>query len=273
MPTKTKTKPESKAAPETAAPPVLAFKGFDAKFACRGHQFEVGKTYTTTGNIAVCEHGFHACDNPLDVWGYYSPGNSRFALVELSGKTERHSGDSKIAAASITIKAELKLPDFIAEAVDYLLWQVDFKNASATTTGEWSAATNTGNQSAATNTGDRSAATNTGEWSAATNTGDRSAATNTGEWSAATNTGNQSAATNTGDRSAAVVEGNHSVAIATGIEGRATAGETGAICLVCRDEISGAIIAIRASKVGENGINAGVVYRLNAAGEFEEIVA
>ena len=210
MPTKTKTKPESKAAPETAAPPVLAFKGFDAKFACRDHQFEVGKTYTTTGNIAVCEHGFHACDNPLDVWGYYSPGNSRFALVELSGKTARHSGDSKIAAASITIKAELKLPDFIAEAVDYLLRQVDFKNASAT---------------------------------------------------------------NTGDRSAAVVEGNHSVAIATGIEGRATAGETGAICLVCRDEISGAIIAIRASKVGENGINAGVVYRLNAAGEFEGIVA
>src|ERR1051326_8032783 len=141
---------------------VVAYKGFDRNFQCRDHQFEVGKTYTVNGKIAVCENGFHACEAPFDVWGYYSPANSRFASVEMSGELARHCGDSKIAAASITIKTENSLPDFLKRGVDWILNHVDFKSAPATNTGNCSAATNTGDQSAATNTGDQSAATNTG---------------------------------------------------------------------------------------------------------------
>jgi hypothetical protein len=96
----------------------LAYKGFDKNMQCRGFQFEVGKTYQHKGNVELCNSGFHACENPLDVWGYYSILDSRFALVELSGKQKsKDKGDSKIAAAKIEIKAELSLPEFINKAV------------------------------------------------------------------------------------------------------------------------------------------------------------
>jgi hypothetical protein len=47
------------------------------------------------------------------------------------------------------------------------------------------------------------------------------------------------------------------------------AGETGAIVLAYRNE-DGEIIHIRASKVGDNGIKAGVWYRLDKQGNFVE---
>ena len=105
--------------------PIVSFKGFDSKFQCRGFQYEVGKTYTMTGEIEACSRGFHACENPMDVFSYYLIGENgnlaRFARVEQSGKTARHSDDSKIASAEITIKAELKLPDIIKAAVNWML--------------------------------------------------------------------------------------------------------------------------------------------------------
>jgi hypothetical protein len=101
--------------------PVIAFKGLDQDFKCKGYQFEAGKTYEHMGRVAACESGFHACESPLDVWTYYGPAESRFALVELSGELSRHEGDSKIAAARIHIKAELVLPDFIKRAVTWMI--------------------------------------------------------------------------------------------------------------------------------------------------------
>ena len=146
---------------------VESFKGFDKNLQCRGFQFEVGNAYAVEGKIQACANGFHACSYPLDVWGYYGPGDSRFAIVEQSGKMATEPDDSKIASASITIKAELTLPEFIQRSVAWIIKQVDFANAPATNTGYWSAATNTGYRSAATNTGYQSAATNTGKESVA----------------------------------------------------------------------------------------------------------
>ncbi|MHB2265004.1 DUF7666 domain-containing protein [Aliihoeflea sp. PC F10.4] len=69
----------------------------------------------------ACAAGFHACEHPLDVLKYYPPATSRFAVVELAGATARESGgDSKIAAAEITIKAEIRLPELIAAAVKFV---------------------------------------------------------------------------------------------------------------------------------------------------------
>jgi hypothetical protein len=104
-----------------AAAPIVAFKGFDKDLKCRGFQFEVGKTYRHDGPVRACASGFHACTEPFDVWGYYGPVACRFAEVELSGKTATHDQDSKIAAAEITIKAELTLPQFIKRAVDRVI--------------------------------------------------------------------------------------------------------------------------------------------------------
>ena len=207
---------------------IKAHKGFNNDMTCRDFQFEVGREYEQKGKIEACNNGFHACENPMDVFGYYPPNNSRYCEVEQIGSIDR--GQDKIASSKIRIQCEIGLGGIIQAGVKFILDKVNWKNDSTTNTGDYSAATNTGdrsaatntgNRSAATNTGDQSAATNTGDQSAATNTGDRSAATNTGNRSAATNTGNYSAATNTGDRSAAKVEGKESIAIVTGIDSRA----------------------------------------------------
>ncbi|HIC3498272.1 TPA: DUF7666 domain-containing protein [Salmonella enterica subsp. enterica serovar Schwarzengrund] len=205
---------------------IVTFKGFNKDLKCRDFQFEIGKTFHHDGKVGACSSGFHACECPFDVFSYYSPADSRFAETISFGITDREEyGDTKIASASITIKAELTLPQFIQRGIEWIWSKIDKSLeqqimcgdwSAATNTGDWSAATNTGNRSAATNTGNRSAATNTGSWSAATNTGSCSAATNTGNRSAATNTGNRSAATNTGNRSAATNTGSWSAATNTG---------------------------------------------------------
>ncbi len=247
---------------------IVTFKGFNKDLKCRDFQFEIGKTFHHDGKVEACGSGFHACECPFDVFSYYSPADSRFAETISFGITDREEdGDTKIASASITIKAELTLPQFIQRGIEWIWSKIDKSLEQQIMCGNWSAATNTGNRSAATNTGNWSAATNTGNWSAATNTGNRSAATNTGNRSAATNTGNRSAATNTGDWSAAEVSGSQSVAAAFGIEGKARASEGGAIVLCYRDE-DGELIHIRASKVGENGIMPNTWYQLNEDGEF-----
>ncbi|EJG3420144.1 hypothetical protein M9175_000873 [Salmonella enterica] len=256
---------------------IVTFKGFNKDLKCRDFQFEIGKTFHHDGKVEACGSGFHACECPFDVFSYYPPAESRYAETISFGVIDREEiGDTKIASASITIKDELTLPQFIQRGIEWIWSKIDKsleqqimtgKRSAATNTGNRSAATNTGKRSAATNTGYQSAATNTGDWSAATNTGYQSAATNTGDWSAATNTGYQSAATNTGDWSAAEVSGSQSVAASLGIEGKARASEGGAIVLCYRDE-DGELIHIRASKVGENGIMPNTWYQLDKDGEF-----
>ncbi|EIL5087408.1 hypothetical protein LLL28_002113 [Salmonella enterica subsp. enterica serovar Kentucky] len=249
---------------------IVTFKGFNKDLTCRDFQFAIGETFHHDGKVEACGSGFHACECPFDVFSYYPPAESRYAETISFGVIDREEeGDTKIASASITIKSELTLPQFIQRGIEWIWSKIDKSLEQQIMTGNRSAATNTGNRSAATNTGDWSAATNTGYQSAATNTGNRSAATNTGYRSAATNTGDWSAATNTGDLSAAEVSGSQSVAASLGIEGKARASEGGAIVLCYRDE-DGELIHIRASKVGENGIMPDIWYQLNEDGEFVE---
>ena len=249
--------------------PIIAYKGFNTDLTCRDFKFKIGETYTHEGEVEACASGFHACENPMDVFNYYNP-TSRFAIVECLGEISKESdGDSKIACGSIHIKSEIGLPTLISKAVYLILSKIKWETAEESNTGYYSAATNTGDNSAATNTGYYSAATNTGYYSAATNTGNYSAATNTGNYSAATNTGDNSAATNTGNRSAAEVTGAHSIAAALGYSSKAKAVKTSAIVCVYRND-DYELIHIRASKVGENGIEAGKWYTLNESGEFIE---
>ncbi len=236
---------------------VTAYKGFKQDLTCRGYQFEIGGTYKHDGEVEACASGFHSCEYPLDVFGYYAPGESRFAIVKASGQLSRHDDDSKIASATLVVEAEISMPTMISRAIDWIMSKVD-KSVEQTVVGE--TASNTGDYSAASNTGNRSAASNTGDYSAASNTGNRSAASNTGY---------QSAASNTGNRSAAEVSGKESVAASLGIEGRARASAGSAIVLCHRDD-EGRLIHIRASKVGENGVEPDTWYQLNAEGEFVE---
>ncbi|EQM83997.1 hypothetical protein L683_24445 [Pseudomonas aeruginosa WC55] len=227
---------------------VTAYKGFKQDLTCRGYQFEIGGTYKHEGEVEACASGFHSCEYPLDVFGYYAPGESRFAIVKASGQLSRHDDDSKIASATLVVEAEISMPTMISRALDWIMARLD-NSVEQTVVGD--------------------TASNTGNRSAASNTGNRSAASNTGYQSAASNTGNYSAASNTGYQSAAEVSGKESVAASLGTEGRARASAGSAIVLCHRDD-EGRLIHIRASKVGENGVKPDTWYQLSAEGEFVE---
>ncbi|HEC8021768.1 TPA: hypothetical protein R4B06_000229 [Salmonella enterica subsp. enterica serovar Singapore] len=213
---------------------IVTLKGFNKDLKCRDFQFEIGKTFHHDGKVEACGSGFHACECPFDVLSYYPPAESRYAETISFGVTDREEeGDTKIASASITIKAELTLPQFIQRGIEWIWSKIDKSLEQQIMSGY------------------------------------RSAATNTGYRSAATNTGDQSAATNTGYQSAAEVSGSQSVAASLGIKGKSRASEGGAIVLCYRDK-NGELIHIRASKVGENGIMPNTWYQLNEDGEFVE---
>ena len=201
------------------------YKGFNPDMTCRDFQYEEGKEYETD-RANLCECGFHACEAPLDVFGYYPPVNdngelNKFHEVELEEISDEKSDDTKVVAKKIKIGAELNFFGLAKAHVEWVKSRVE-KDKTATNTGFRSAATNTGFQSVATNTGGQSVATNTGDYSVATNTGGQSVATNTGCLSVATNTGDRSAATNTGFRSVATNTGDRSVATSTGKRSVAT---------------------------------------------------
>lgn len=48
------------------------YKGFEKNWKCRDMQYEVGKTYEEA-EARLCNKGLHFCENPFDVFSYYSP--------------------------------------------------------------------------------------------------------------------------------------------------------------------------------------------------------
>ena len=195
---------------------IIGFKGFDKDLKCRGFQYEVGKTYDLKGKVECCKRGFHFCENPLEVFYYYTPNNSRFCQVEGGGSVDTSKIDSKVATSHIHISEEIGLNGLIDEGVKYILNKVELNHKKDQTTREKSVASTTRDQSAAICTGSYSSATSTGNYSVSTNSGHQSLATSTGNYSVSTNSGAQSVAANTGNHSASTNNGYHSAAINVG---------------------------------------------------------
>ena len=141
------------------------YKGFDKDLKCRDFQYEIGKEYEEE-RAEICDTGFHACENPLDVFGYYTPADSRYCEVELDANDQK-SDDSKRVGKKISIKAEIGIAGIIKAGLEYIKDQVNWDDDKKSNTGDRSAATNTGDRSAATNTGNQSAATVEGKESVA----------------------------------------------------------------------------------------------------------
>ena len=155
---------------------VTAIKGFNRDLTCRGFQFKEGETFKHDGDVEACQSGFHAIEgHPLEVFQYYAPGVSVYHDVELRGPFARHSSDSKIAAAEITIKAEVKIPEIVSRAVKWVMDRATVEEGGHAT-GYQGAASATGYQGAASATGDHGAASATGTQGAASATGTRGAA-------------------------------------------------------------------------------------------------
>lgn len=137
------------------------FKGFDKDLKCRDFQYEIGKEYTEE-KADICNCGFHACEFPMDVFGYYPPSDSRYCEVELEENGQKSSDDSKRVGKKISVKEEIGIAGIIKAGVEYIKEQVDWEDDKATNTGYQSAATNTGDYSAAIVEGKESIALATG---------------------------------------------------------------------------------------------------------------
>ena len=130
---------------------IVSYKGMDKNMQCRGFQFEAGKEYEIDGIISACDHGFHACERPMDVFSYYSPANSRYFEVEQSGDISRDGKDSKVASRKIKIGAEIGIPDLIKAHFEYVKKHTTSENTNpklatagfrgAATAGSYGAAT------------------------------------------------------------------------------------------------------------------------------------
>ena len=186
-----------------------AYKGFDKNMQCRGFQYEEGKTYELPDGeeAKLCETGFHACEAPLDCFGYYNPGESVFHEVDLDATEEKSSDDSKRVGHKITIGAKLDVAGIVKAQFEYTKEHCTNEKQGtdcSALNGGYGSALNGGDCSAL-NGGDRSAL-NGGDCSAL-NGGDRSALN--GGYGSALNGGYGSAlnggdcsALNGGDRSA-----------------------------------------------------------------------
>ena len=97
-----------------------AYKGFNSDMTCRGFRYQEGKEYEHNGEVKACGAGYHACEAPLDCFGYYAPSKSVFHEVELSGTTSSDTEDTKIAASHIKIGARLDIAGICKAQFDFV---------------------------------------------------------------------------------------------------------------------------------------------------------
>lgn len=101
-----------------------AFKGFNKDLTCRGYQYEEGKEFHTE-RAECCDIGFHACEYPLDCFGYYDPAHSVFHEVELSGEMDKSGDNTKVCATDTKIGARLSIAGLVKMAIDFTMSKVN----------------------------------------------------------------------------------------------------------------------------------------------------
>jgi hypothetical protein len=298
---KGKTVAKKKAAPAAVVPAVLvAYKGFDKDWKCRGYQYEVGKTYTMAGPVEACERGFHACEHPLDVLKYYAPIGSRYAVVEQAGEIARDSDDSKVASSQLTVKAEIGLPGIIKAGIEYTFKlakkptsgysahsatsgysahsATSGYSAHSATSGDYAHSATSGDYAHSATSGYSAHSATSGDYAHSATSGDYANSATSGDYANSATSGDYAHSATSGDYAHSATSGDYANSATSGYSaqveakgkgavaanagnGRAKAGADGAIFLVERDGNYN-IVAVFASKVGENGIAADTWYVL-----------
>ena len=164
------------------------YKGFNKDMTCLDFQYEEGKEYETNETVSCCNSGFHACEYPLDCFGYYAPNESVYHEVEQSGEISKATDDTKVASSKIKIGAAISIAGLVKASFEYIKARADKTKSNHSkaakkinsATGYRSANSATGYASANSATGDYSANSATGYRSANSATGDRSANSATG---------------------------------------------------------------------------------------------
>lgn len=100
---------------------VIAYKGFNSDLTCKGFQYKIGEKYSCDEKIILCEKGFHACEEPLDVLLYYANPDSRYCIVEQSGEIIRcEHNNNKQVSSKIKIIKEIGLDGLVKAEVERL---------------------------------------------------------------------------------------------------------------------------------------------------------
>ena len=194
------------------------YKGFNKDMTARnGYQYEEGKEYEEEKAVA-CECGFHACEYPLDCFGYYSPANSVYHIVAQSGELSKNSSDTKVASTKIKIGAEISIAGLVKAAIEYTKERT---KPECDATGDRGASSATGDRGASSATGDYGASSATGDYGASSATGYRGASSATGDYGASSATGKCGASSATGLYGSAIAGDPESIAIAWGYKGKA----------------------------------------------------
>ena len=146
---------------------IKTYKGFNKNMTYRGFQYEEGKEYEEE-IVEVCDHGFHACEYPLDCLNYYYPNESVYHEVEQSGEIQKHNDDTKVASTKIKIGAEISIAGLVKAAIEYTVKRVkkdaesDEKHGASSATGDYGASSATGYKGASSATGTCGASSATG---------------------------------------------------------------------------------------------------------------
>ena len=146
---------------------IKTYKGFNKDMTCHGFQYEEGKEYEEE-SVEVCDHGFHACEYPLDCLNYYYPNESVYHEVEQSGEIQKHNDDTKVASTKIKIGAEISIAGLVKAAIEYTVKRVkkdaesDEKHGASSATGYCGASSATGDYGASSATGTCGASSATG---------------------------------------------------------------------------------------------------------------
>ena len=254
---------------------IKALKGFDKNLACRGFQFEVGKTYEQAGTIDCCSNGFHAITgSPFDIWGYYpvvaDDGSlSRYAEVTLGGATDRQNDDkdSKIAAAKITVDVEISLPDFIRRAV---AWVVDTtKGKGDNPSGHSAQIGSSGHSAQIGSSGDYARIGSSGHSARIGSSGHSARIGSSGHYAQIGSSGHSARIGSSGhyaqigssgDYAQIAVEGNNSVVASAGIAATVS-GPEGTWVSLAEFDRAGKCIGFATGCIGKDGLLPGVSYR------------
>lgn len=208
---------------------VKSYKGFNLDMTCRGFQYEEGSSYEID-NVDLCRKGFHGCEHPNDVLGYYLPSRSVYHKVIHSGQIEKSINDSKLASTNITIKEPLGITDMakgamhIAEDNRKEMSPLDYETVSSDADltyvysgGMRSIASASGRKCAAHSDGSMGASITTASCSTSYSDCSDSISASTGDWSLSCSEGGERCVScTTGDESAIECKGYRSISCSTG---------------------------------------------------------
>jgi uncharacterized protein YqkB len=214
------------------------YKGFNSDLMCKGFQYKLGETHIHAGDTVICREGFHFCENPVDCFRYYRPGQDAvFHVVEAREVNSVKEYDSKRVAAKITIGKKRSLSQMIRKAAELvnpnmcIVTNGGSQEASsirdehyAVTSGNWSPASTLGDKAGSLTAGDKSPAVAFGVSSQAVTAGRFAQAVALGDGGVyAVTEGGDSHAYTTGRSSVAKTGGARSHAISTGTRARSLA--------------------------------------------------